>query len=176
MKDEREKMGTVTYKHQDAIHKTRGSIPLAGNAYVYKVTKLLWPREVEDFLCKVLIGKTLHVCCGKSKLGSIRLDLYEEDVDVKGDMTRLPFANESFDTVLIDPPYNSKLQIMHDMLSELCRVANKRIIFQHWFSPVDKHGRYRKNHRFTLTDLYNWMPKTYFGRMQIISIFDKETM
>jgi len=163
----------VTYKKQPAIHQTRGNIPLAGNAYVYTVSKLLWPREVEEFLGTQLVGNTLHVCCGKSMLGDIRLDLYEQDVDIIGDMTKLPFANESIDTVLIDPPYNSKLQIMHDMLSELCRVSKNRIIFQHWFSPVDKQGRYRKNHKFTLSGLYAWMPKTYFGRMQIISIFDR---
>lgn len=166
-------MSTVTYKNQPAIHETRGAIPLAGNSRIYKVSKLLWPKDVEDFLGTLLIENTLHICCGKSKLGNIRLDLYEPDVDIIGDMSRLPFANQSFDTVLIDPPYNSKLQIMHDMLSELCRVSKQRIIFQHWFSPVDKLGRYRKNHNFILTDLYNWMPQTYFGRMQIVSVFDR---
>lgn len=165
-------MSTVTYKNQPAIHQTRGAIPLAGTAYLYTVTKLLWPREVEAFLATILIPPTLHICCGMSKLGDIRLDLYAENVDVKADAARLPFPNDSFATVLIDPPYNSKLQWMHDMLSELSRVANTRIIFQHWFSPVDKAGRYRKKHAFTLTALYNWMPKTYFGRMQIISVFD----
>ena len=167
-------MSTVTYKNQPAIHKTRGNIPLAGNSYLYKVTKLLWPKDVESYLESLLIGKTLHVCCGLSKLGDVRLDLYADNVDVIGDMSKFPFGKETFDTVLIDPPYNSKLQVMHDMLSELSRVARERIIFQHWFSPVDKFGRYRKNHNFILTDLYNWMPKTYFGRMQIISIFDRK--
>lgn len=165
-------MSTVTYKHQPAIHKTRGTIPLAGNSYLYRVEKLLWPKDVESYLEALLIGQSLHVCSGKSKIGDIRLDLYEKDVNVMGDMSRLPFSNQSFDTVLIDPPYNSKLQIMHNMLAELSRVARKRIIFQHWFSPVDKVGYYRKNHKFILTGLYNWMPKTYFGRMQIISVFD----
>lgn len=167
-------MSTVTYKNQLAIHKTRGSVPLAGNSYLYKVSKLLWPKEVEEVLENKLIGFSLHVACGRSKLGNIRLDLYEKDIDLVGDMARLPFANESFDTVLCDPPYNSRFQIMHDMLAELCRVSKQRIIFQHWFSPVDKNGYYKKNHRFILTELYNWMPKTYFGRMQIVSIFDKQ--
>jgi hypothetical protein len=166
-------MSTVTYLNQEAIHKTRGSIPLAGTSHIYTVSKLLWPKEVEEFLSTQIIGFTLHICCGKSKLGDIRLDLYEPDVDIKGCMTRLPFANETFDTVCIDPPYNSKFQIMHDMLSELCRVSRGRIIFQHWFSPVDKNGFYKKNHKFILTGLYNWMPKTYFGRMQVVSVFDK---
>lgn len=167
-------MSTVTYKNQPAIHKTRGSIPLVGNSYIYRVSKLLWPKDVEKFLDEKLIGYTLHVCSGKSKLGDVLLDLYEEKVDVTASMDKLPFANKAFDTVLIDPPYNSKLQIMHDMLSELSRVAKERFILQHWFSPVTKNGYFRKDHSFILTGLYAWAPKTYFGRMQIISIFDKE--
>ncbi len=167
-------MSTIVYKSQPAINKTKGSVPLAGTEYVYTVSKLLWADAVEEFIGTQLKGFTLHVCCGKSKLGDVRLDLYEPVVDLVGNMSRLPFANESFDTVLIDPPYNSKFQIMHDMLSELCRVSRGRIIFQHWFSPVDKKGFYKKNHRFTLTGLYAWMPKTYFGRMQIISVFDRD--
>jgi len=148
-------MSTVTYKNQPAIHETRGAIPLAGNSRIYTVSKLLWPKDVEDFLETLLIGNTLHICCGRSNLGNIRLDLYEKDVNVIGDMIKLPFGNQSFDTTLIDPPYNSKLQIMHDMLSELSRVSKQRIIFQHWFSPVDKLGQYRKDHSFILTALYN---------------------
>jgi len=166
-------MSSVTYNHQPGIDKTKGNIPLAGTSHIYTVTKLLWPKEIEEFLGTQLVGFTLHVCCGMSKLGDIRLDLYQPNIDIKASMDRLPFGNESFDTVLVDPPYNSKFQIMHDMLSELCRVARKRILFQHWFSPVDKLGQYKKNHKFILTGLYNWMPKTYFGRMQIVSIFDK---
>ena len=166
-------MSTITYKNQPGIHKTRGAVPPEGTSHIYKVTKLLWPKEIEKFLEDLLIGKSLHICCGKSTIGDIRLDLYEDDVDIIGDATRLPFADNSIDTLLIDPPYNGKFQWNHDMLSELGRVTKQRFIFQHWFSPVDKLGRFKKNHKFILTDLYNWMPKSYFGRMQIISIFDK---
>jgi hypothetical protein len=166
-------MATVTYKNQPGIHKTRGSIPLAGNAHIYRVNKLLWPKEVEDFLETQFIGITLHLCCGKSKLGDIRLDLFENDVDIIADASKLPIKTRSVDTVLVDPPYNGKFQWNHDLLSELPRVARQRIIFQHWFSPVNKSGFYKKNWSYSLTGLYAWMPKSYFGRMQIISIFDK---
>ena len=166
-------MATISYKSQPAIHKTRGAVPPEGTSHIYKVTKLLWPQEIEAFLGNMLIGKSLHVCCGKSTIGDIRLDLYECNVDVTGDAARLPFANCSVDTVLIDPPYNGNFQWNHDMLCEIGRVAKQRFIFQHWFSPVDKLGRFKKDHSFILTDLYNWMPKSYFGRMQIISIFDR---
>lgn len=181
-------MATVTYVNQPGIHKTRGAVPLAGTAHVYTVNKVLWPQEVEDFLSTRLVGKTLHVCCGKSMLGDVRLDLYEE-ADVMADAARLPFANDSFDTVLIDPPYNGKFQWMHDMLNELHRVASQRIIHQHWYIPANKDGKFKKAHVFSLTEAvvvveedsekvfsntenYVWMPRTYFGRSQIISIFD----
>jgi hypothetical protein len=166
-------MSTVTYKSQPAIHKTRGSIPLSGTSHIYRVDKLLWPEDVEDFISTLFIGTVLHICHGKSSLGDVRLDLYEEDTDITGDAARLPFPNNSFGTVLIDPPYNGKFQWNHDMISETARVAGTRFIFQHWFSPVDKMGRFKKDHHYILTQLHAWMPKSYFGRMQIISVFDR---
>jgi hypothetical protein len=182
-------MATVTYVNQPAIHKTRGCVPLAGTAHVYTVNKILWPKEVEDFLSTKLVGHTLHACCGKSQLGDVRLDLYEPKVDVTADAARLPFADNSFDTVQVDPPYNGAFQWQHDMLSELPRVARIRIIHQHWYIPANKIGLFKKNHTFvlsetntiievedtdfTLAEAFVWMPRTYFGRTQIISIFDK---
>lgn len=209
-------MGTVTYKKQPGIHKTRGSVPLAGTAHVYTVSELLWPTEVEEFIITKLIGTVLHVCCGRSQIGNTRLDLYEKDIDVRANMTRLPFTDCSYDSVLIDPPYNSRFQIMHDMLNEIHRIARKRIVFQHWFSPVNKDGQFKKAHVFHLSELvaiidpatekaepakilydggktedallvkevsdgdpfilvekYAWQPRSYFGRMQFISIFDR---
>ena len=204
-------MGTVTYKNQPAIHRTRGNIPLAGTAYIYKVSKRLWPDEIEAYLQGQLIGKTLHVCCGKSLLGDVRLDKYEYPVDVTADAARLPFANCSFDTVLCDPPYNGRFRWLHDMLSELARVARFRIIFQAHYSPVDEFCRFKKCHPFILTQaaivpnlpekdlvlavkteegyvivedeedkvkrfietgLVYWQPRTYFGRVQLITTLD----
>lgn len=185
-------MPTVTYKNQPGIHKTRGNIPLAGTSHVYRVKGILWPEAVEAYLQEQLIGRTLHICCGKSQLGDVRLDLFEEDVDIKADANRLPFADLSFDTVLIDPPYNGKFQWNHDMLNELHRLAMIRIVFQHWFSPVNKNGQFKKAHVFELVELGSvvveevddsvpfdlvdgvaWQPRTYFGRMQFISIMDR---
>jgi hypothetical protein len=165
-------MPTVTYHHQPGIHATRGTVPLAGTEHVYTVSKILWPKAVENYLKEHLISPTLHICCGLSTLGDVLLDLYQEHIDVKANMTRLPFAAKSFNTVLIDPPYNGKFQDMHDMLSELSRVAIKRIIHQNWYSPVDNKGRYKKAHRFHLSEVSIWQPKTYFGRANVISIFD----
>lgn len=166
-------MSSVTYKSQPAIQKTRGAVPLAGTSHIYTVSKLLWPDAVEEFIEGLLIGRSLHLCCGKSKIGTVRLDLYEKDIDVRADVTRLPFPDHSFNTVIIDPPYNGSFQFNHDYLSEIFRASSYRVIHQHWYIPVDKLGRSKKDHSFLLTELYNWMPNSYFGRVQTIAVFDR---
>jgi hypothetical protein len=167
-------MATVTYKNQPGIHKTRGSVPLVGNAHLYKVGKVLWPEQVERVLHHLLIPESLHVCCGKSLLGDVRFDNDpENEPDVIGDASNLPFDDMQFNSVLCDPPYNGKFQWNHDLLSELGRVTRKRLIFQHWFLPADKLGRYKKDHGLELRATFIWQPKTYFGRVQVISVFHR---
>ena len=108
-------MGSVTYKNQPAIDKSKGSIPLAGNSHLYTVKKVLWPKNIEKFLKTLFIGKTLHVCCGKSRLGDVRLDLNEPSADIKCDAANMKeFVKDGeFNTVLCDPPYNGKFQWNH---------------------------------------------------------------
>lgn len=166
-------MATVTYKHQPGIEKTKGAVPLAGTRHLYTVKKVLWPEEVTEILQSLLIPRSLHVCAGLSPLGDVR---YDNDTnnkpDVLGDAAKLPFADCSFESVLCDPPYNGKFQWNHDLLKELSRVTSKRIIFQHWFIPADPDGLWKKWHKFSLTAAYIWQPRTYFGRVQVISVFD----
>jgi hypothetical protein len=166
-------MSTVTYKNQPAIERTKGRVPLAGTSHLYRVNKVLWPESVQSFVQNLLIPVSLHVCSGHSLLGDIRVDADRAVLpDVVCDAARLPFADQSFDSVLCDPPYNGRFQWNHDMLSELSRVARRRIIFQHWFMPADPHGRWRKFHKFRMADIYAWQPKTYFGRAHVITVFD----
>ena len=173
-------MGSVTYKTQPAIDASGGSVPMSGTEHPYKVLALLWPERVHSFVGGLLIGRTLHVCCGKSRLGSVRLDNDpDNDPDILCDAANMRDCVEDgeFETVLCDPPYNGNMQWNHDLLSELCRVSSRRIVFQHWFVPVDDFGRYKKaTHGWGLTALYGWMPRTYFGRMQMISVFDRDNM
>lgn len=164
-------MATVTYKHQPGIHKTRGNVG-DGNDHVYTVTKVLWPEDVTKTIEEWIIPTCVHVCCGKSPLGDCRVDKYEQEIDIKADAVALPLKDESFTTVLCDPPYNGKFKWNHDLLKELSRVAAKRIIFQHWFIPADPQHQWKKWHKFKMVAAYVWQPRTYFGRAQIISIFD----
>lgn len=163
---------SVTYKNQPAIEASGGTVPLAGTSHVYTVNKLLWPEDVESLLASLLIGESLHMCCGKSKLGTRRLDLHEPGVDYQVDAANTGLDDKSFDTVLCDPPYNGEMQWNHDLLTELARLASRRIIFQHWFIPATPDGFYKKTHDFKLTNIYVWQPRTYFGRAQLISVFD----
>jgi hypothetical protein len=165
-------MATVTYKNQPAIQATGGHI-YGGTRHLYKVHKVLWPEEVEQHISTLLIPRSLHVCCGKSKLGDVRVDLDPaNEPDIICDANKLPFEDESFESVLCDPPYNGKFQWNHDLLKELSRVASKRIIFQHWFIPADPDGQWKKWHKFKMSSAYMWQPRTYFGRAQVISVFD----
>lgn len=168
-------MSTVTYKHQPGIHATRGAIPLAGTRHLYRVSKVLWPEEISNAIQERLVGSTLHVCSGRSTLGQVRVDLDPAvSPTVIADAACLPFGTASFDTVLCDPPYNGVFQWNHDLLEELSRVARRRIIFQHWFLMANPDGFYKKDHRFSLSDVLVWQPRTYFGRAQLISVYDRQ--
>lgn len=167
-------MSSVSYKHQPAVQATRGAIPEDGTDIPYTVTKVLWPETVAALIDERLIGRSLHVCAGLSKLGDFTVDLFAHDVDVTADAVALPFADRQFDTVLCDPPYNGKFQWNHNLLSELARVAARRILFQHWFLVTDRYGRYKKDHSFHLSEIAVWPPKSYFGRVQVISVVDRQ--
>ena len=169
-------MASVTYKNQPAINKTKGNVPLAGTSHIYRVKKKLWNDSIEEVLQGLFIGKTLHVCCGKSLLGDVRLDAdAENNPDIICDASKMQdfVKDNEFETVICDPPYNGNFQWNHDLLAELSRVASKRIIFQHWFIPANPSGTYKKaQEKFLLSDVLVWQPKTYFGRVQVISVFD----
>ena len=49
-------MGSVTYKNQPAIDKTKGSVPLAGTSHIYRVQKKLWNDSIEDVLSLIQSG------------------------------------------------------------------------------------------------------------------------
>ena len=170
-------MGTVTYKNQPGTAKTlKQGTPLAGTSHIYTVAKVLWPDAIEAFLKSQFIGRTLHMCCGASQLGDIRLDIDEaHSPDIVCDAADMSehVRDGEFDTVLCDPPYNGKLQWNHDVLSEMIRAASRRVIFQHWFLPANKDGGFKKaKESWALAGCYIWQPRTYFGRVQVVSVFD----
>lgn len=77
-------------------------------------------------------GSLLQVCCGASREGSVRADLDPEApaANVRADMLRLPFANDSFDTVACDPPYGIPMPQRVHLQREIVRVARKLVLFK----------------------------------------------
>jgi ubiquinone/menaquinone biosynthesis C-methylase UbiE len=111
-------------------------------------------------------------------LGDVRLDMNPAvRPTVVADAARLPFSDAAFDTVLCDPPYNGQMQWNHDMLNEMVRVARQRVVFQHWFMPITPTGRMKKwQDSWGLTRVLVWQPRTYFGRVQVISVVEHDAV
>ena len=66
-----------------------------------------WPEDVTNEVEQLLEpGTTLNICAGSNRLGDVKIDLDPQKADVqKGDMRALEFLDESFDNVIIDPPW-----------------------------------------------------------------------
>ncbi len=66
-----------------------------------------WPQEITDNVEALLEpGETLNICAGASRLGDVKIDLDPQNATVqKGDMRDLPFDDERFHNVIIDPPW-----------------------------------------------------------------------
>ncbi len=64
-----------------------------------------WPRDVEEFIWSRAQGRSLHVCCGRSTLGDIRVDAFIHGPGIiTKDIRDCGFRNE-FDSVVSDPPW-----------------------------------------------------------------------
>ena len=102
-------------------------------------TKWRWNKELEDFFRTQNHGLSLHVCCGLSDVGTVRLDIdHDSKANVIADMFHLPFKREVFDTILCDPPY---------------RMAyDKRLLFLYPLTALLKTGGH-------LLLKINWIPR-----------------
>ncbi len=98
---------------------------LAGNCFKFRAAWTWWDGH-EDMIKRLCSGSTLHVCCGQSPIGDVRVDLYTA-CDVKADFTALPFKGQSFDTVIIDPPWGHWAPFW----TEAARVARRRLVIVH---------------------------------------------
>ena len=75
-----------------------------------KQTKLqkcwIWNETISDFVKERIKGYTLNVCAGASDIGDVKVDLDPKDRSViKGDFKKLEFKDNTFDTVVEDPPW-----------------------------------------------------------------------
>lgn len=92
-----------------------------------------FPPVVERHLRKLTAGKTvLHPFGGLSTFGT-RIDI-DRSVrpDVIADAWLLPFAKDSFDVVILDPPYHSiNQQMKQQLLRAAAYVARDSVIWFH---------------------------------------------
>lgn len=83
-----------------------------------------FPPLVELKLDTLIEPPSLNVCCGTSSLCDLKVDLFM-DADLKADMLRLPFRDESFQTVFTDPPWHLAYHLRPKFLWEMRRVVRK---------------------------------------------------
>ncbi len=95
-----------------------------------------WPGDVEAKIKDLLEGYSLHVCCGESSIGDVRIDI-EKSSDIKASMFNLPIRPESFDTVLCDPPWELPYHKRGKLLRELRDTLKPggRMIFNCFWFP-----------------------------------------
>jgi len=95
-----------------------------------------WPTEIEAKIKMLCEGTVLHVCCGDSTIGDVRIDL-EKAADIKASMFHLPIRPASFDTVLCDPPWELPYHLRGKLLRQLrdSLKPNGRLVFNCFWFP-----------------------------------------
>lgn len=90
------------------------------------------PHDIRNWLSSdVFTGRVLNVCSGPSPLGDVRVDVDpSHDPDVAADLHSLPFADGSFDTVYVDPPYTLYSFRNGYWPREAWRVASDRLVLE----------------------------------------------
>lgn len=94
---------------------------------------------MENFIASRKEGFSIHVCCGSSPLGDLRIDKYLDNVDIKADMLQLPIKTGVADTVICDPPWKTDGKVRATLSYELRRVlrlGGKLIFNALWFPLV----------------------------------------
>jgi hypothetical protein len=125
------------------------------------------PESTEAWLRKMIIGKTLNVCCGLSQVGDVRIDTDSKTArTIQGDLFNLKYKPGSFDTVICDPPfgyYKDTRWILH-----LSHIAKKRLLLSS--GPVALNNllpRFKAN-------LYALTSKTNIYYLRLYWIFDRK--
>ena len=85
------------------------------------------PHKVERWLRRSCIGRTLNVCCGMSLVGDVRIDTdWRSNRTEAGDLFSLTFENQSFDTVICDPPFSYYNRF--SWIAKIRDIARKRVL------------------------------------------------
>lgn len=103
----------------------------------------VWPEKIRKELSAYMFGRgySLNICSGLSDLGDVKIDLDPKDPGIqKADMNNLPFADETFDVVLSDPPWKLNFFKRQKPFFEAVRVCKTggAIIYNCVWKPVSK--------------------------------------
>ena len=112
-------------------------------------------------------GYTLNCPCGDSKLGDVRADLdpIQSNID-KVDMHKLPYPDNTFDTVIQDPPwkigYYKRMRPFFECV-RVCKVGG-HVIYNAYWIPQSKVVELKET----------WIRQDgQFTNTSIISVFEK---
>jgi len=127
----------------------------------------IWDKSFNALIKKHIKGYSLNVCAGNSPLGDKKIDLDPQDKSIiKGDMRNLPFNDETFDTVISDPPWKINFYNRWKIFFECVRVCKTGgiIIYNAYWIPhsnittLDK-TFIRQDHPFSNTSIVSIFTK-----------------
>jgi ubiquinone/menaquinone biosynthesis C-methylase UbiE len=109
----------------------------------------IWPEKVRQEISSYMFGRgtSLNICSGLSDLGDIKVDIDPKNASIqKADMNKLPFADETFDVVLSDPPWKISFFKRMKPFFEAVRVCKTggTIIYNCTWWPISKFVKLEK--------------------------------
>ena len=129
----------------------------------------IWNDTVTNFIKDKIKGYSLNICAGKNPLCDVNIDIDPKDRSIlKGDMRLLPFKENTFDTVISDPPwkigYYERFRPFFECV-RVCKVGG-RIIYNAYWIPMTPSEDVKL--------LETWIRQDKnFTNTSIISIFEK---
>jgi hypothetical protein len=101
----------------------------------------VWDKTVNDFVKNKVIGYSLNVCAGLSPIGDVKIDLEPQNKKVgMADMNNLPYKDNTFDTVISDPPWKigffQRMKPFFEVV-RVCKIGG-RIIYNCSWRPISK--------------------------------------
>lgn len=101
----------------------------------------VWNKAVTEFVKSKLKGYSLNVCAGKNPICDVNVDLDPQDPKTgQADMRNLSFPDNTFDTVISDPPWKIGFYQRMKPFFECVRVCKigGTIIYNAYWMPTSK--------------------------------------
>lgn len=100
-----------------------------------------WDKTVNDFVATKVKGYSLNMCSGLCPIGDVKIDLEPKKEGIsKGDMNKIDYPDETFDTVISDPPWKigffQRMKPFFECI-RVCKVGGI-IIYNSTWRPLSK--------------------------------------